>query len=71
MQARILAKGGAAHKGGVMKNHRLRVSLANKKIVLDNPFAYTYHTAVLCQRFDLKRPENSREQQGQPRSRFS
>jgi len=31
-----------------MRNHRLRFFLAEEKIALDNPWAYTYHTRAVA-----------------------
>ena len=42
-----------------LRNHPLRLSLAKMKIALDNPLGLYLPYANLCQRFDLKCPENS------------
>lgn len=57
--------------GKIFRNPGLDYSLGSGKFVLDNVWAYTYHTQALCQRFDLKGPEGSCGQQGRPWSRVS
>jgi len=42
-----------------LRNHRVRLSLAKVKIVLDNPLGLYLPYENLCRRFDLKCPENS------------
>ena len=42
-----------------LRNHRLRLSLANDKITLDNPLALYLAYKILCQMVDLKCPEHS------------
>jgi hypothetical protein len=42
-----------------LRNHWVRLSLAKLKIVLDNPLGLYLPYESLCQRFDLKCPENS------------
>ena len=37
-----------------LRNHRVRLSLAKVKIVLDNPLGLYLPYENLCQRFDLK-----------------
>jgi hypothetical protein len=53
-----------------LRNQEVSVFIAHEKIVLDNPLADTYHTAVLCQRFARVCSESLYGQPGQSRSRL-